>query len=375
MKKFIFILFLFSTNFIFAQNKLDFDGQYSAISSFSPDNKLDWFLGGRYLPQLSYKIPLDSPNFIDFEVSANLSASNLFHPFDSSCFNSSINPYRFWARYSGKQYEIRLGLQKIDFGSASILRPLQWFNQIDPRDPLQLTNGVCGALGRYNFLNNANIWLWVLYGNEKTRGFDVIETNEKIPEAGARIQLPIKKGEIAFSYHHRTSKTNDLDFVPQFEKIPENKIGIDAKFDLKVGLWFEATHSFKSKNIKNFTYQTLINIGTDYTFGIGKGLNVIAEHLIVNFDEKAFDFKNPVNISALITRYPLGFFDNLSAIFYYSWEQEDFTFFLNYEHQFNKITGYVMAYVNPETQQGIQQNDLVNNFAGPGIRLMLVYNH
>ena len=35
-----------------------------------------------------------------------------------------------------------------------------------------------------------------------------------------------------------------------------------------------------------------------------------------------------------------------------------------------------MAFYNPDTpQQGIQQNELVNQFAGPGIRLMLVYNH
>merc|ERR1712127_1137306 len=103
------------------------------------------------------------------------------------------------------QFELRVGLQKIDFGSASLLRPIQWFNQIDPRDPLQLTNGVYGVLGRYYFLNNANIWLWTLYGNEKTRGFDALETNKKVPEFGGRIQYPTKKGEIALSYHHRSA--------------------------------------------------------------------------------------------------------------------------------------------------------------------------
>lgn len=33
------------------------------------------------------------------------------------------------------------------------------FDQVDPRDPLKLTDGVRGLLGRYCFLNNADIWL------------------------------------------------------------------------------------------------------------------------------------------------------------------------------------------------------------------------
>tara|TARA_R110002033_G_scaffold171215_1_gene218624 strand:+ start:1559 stop:2149 length:591 start_codon:yes stop_codon:yes gene_type:complete len=187
----ILFLLLVSTH-IFAQQKLEFDGQFSAIASFSPDNILDWFAGGRYIPELSYKIPIDSLRFFDFEASANVSGSVLFHPFNTSDTNGNMDPYRVWARYSGNQYEIRVGLQKIDFGVATMLRPLQWFNQVDPRDPLELTNGVYGALGRYYFLNNANIWLWALYGNEKTRGFDAVETNKKYPnlEEGYSIRFP-----------------------------------------------------------------------------------------------------------------------------------------------------------------------------------------
>jgi len=374
MKYIVFILLLGSFH-LFAQEKIDFDGQISLISSFSSDNELNSFIGTRYIPELSYKIPIDSLQYIDFEASINLSASTLFHPFDTTNTDANINPYRLWARYVGKQYEVRVGLQKIDFGSATLLRPIQWFNQIDPRDPLQLTNGVYGALGRYYFQNNTNIWLWVLYGNEKSRGFDAIQTNKKIPEVGGRFQCPIPKGEIALSYHHRTANSTHISYLPQYEKISENRIGIDGKWDVTVGLWFEATHSHKAKNIGQLTNQTLLNIGTDYTFGIGNGINIIAEHLLISFDEKAFNFQSPNNISAITLSYPLGFFDKISSVFYYNWTGKSFTAFLNYEHQFKKIIGYLMLYYNPAIQQGIQQNDFVNNFVGPGIRLMLVYDH
>jgi len=68
-------------------------------------------------------------------------------------------------------------------------------------------------------------------------------------------------------------------------------------------------------------------------------------------------------------------YDNLNMVAYYSWGTQDFTFFLNYQHQFPKITAYIMAYYNPDTQIGVQQNELFNQFSGPGIRLMVVYNH
>ncbi|MEZ4884297.1 MAG: hypothetical protein R3E32_06110 [Chitinophagales bacterium] len=375
--RFSIVAWLFISFNGFAQNKVEFDGQISAIGSFAPDNEIDVFLGVRYIPELNYQVPLDSAQTksFDFEASVNIAGSIFSNSFKTNTTDGDIQPYRIWARYTNKQFEVRVGLQKIDFGAAAIIRPLQWFNQIDPRDPLQLTNGVYGILGRYYFLNNANIWLWTLYGNEKTRGFDFVETNKKIPEFGGRIQYPTSKGEIALSYHHRTASSMALTLMPQYQKIPENRIGIDGKWDIGVGLWFEGVLVHKTKNLGSLTNQALFNIGTDYTFGIGNGLNIILEHLLVSFDEKPLQLENTVNITATTISYPLGFFDNVSSVFTYNWGVQDVTFALNYQHQFKKIIGYLIASYTPSNQFGIQQNDLVNQFAGPAVRAMLVYNH
>ncbi|CAG0898473.1 unnamed protein product [Cyprideis torosa] len=139
---------------------------------------------------------------------------------------------------------------------TSLLRPIQWFNQIDPRDPLQLTNGVYGVLGRYYFLNNANVWIWGLIGNSRTRGFDVLETNKAAPEFGGRYQHPTNKGEIAISYHYRTARTDGI-LLPLNEKIPEHRIALDGKWDLEVGLWFEAAVIHKREDLDLLTNQTL----------------------------------------------------------------------------------------------------------------------
>lgn len=380
MKKFIFAT-MFMISLIGAtcgyaqQNSFEFGGQLSLVGSYSPDNTLNFFAGGRYLPELSYGIPLGANKLLDFEASANISGSAFFRPFDTATTSGDVQPYRIWTRYTGKQFEVRAGLQKIAFGSATLLRPLQWFNQIDPRDPLQLTNGVYGLLGRYYFLNNANIWLWSLYGNEETRGFDTVSTYSNIPEFGGRIQYPTSRGEIALSYHHRTANSEDMNGIPSFDKIPEHRIGLDGKWDVTIGLWFEASHVHKSRELGTLTNQTLLTLGTDYTFGIGNGLNVTAEHLFSSYDREPFELANTSNVSALSLSYPLGLWDSLSFFTYYNWPTEDVTFFINYEHQFSKVTGYIMAFYNPSTQIGIQQNELVNNFSGPGLRLMVVYNH
>ncbi len=357
------------------QSKFEFEGQFSAFGNYSPNAKPSGQLGGRYIPELNFSHELGLSKAIDFEGSVNmygLLSTSDFENFDNS---AKIKPYRIWGRYSGKQFELRIGLQKIDFGSSTMLRPLQWFNEIDPRDPLKLTNGVYGALGRYYFLNNANVWIWMLYGNEKTRGFDAVRTQKQTPEFGGRFQYPIPKGELGVSYHHRAANTQDLPGIPVYNRIPEDRYALDGKWDVVIGLWFEAVHIQKHKELGFLTNQTLLNLGADYTVGLGNGLYVVTEHLVVSMDESPFMFQNNSNISAATISYPLGLFDSLTSVSYYNWTSETSAFFVNYQHQFKKITSYLMAYYNPKSQHGIQENELLNMSTGPGLRFMLVYNH
>ena len=113
-----------------------------------------------------------------------------------------------------------------------------------------MTNGVYGVLARYYFDNNANIWFWTLYGNKDPKGWEATDTYWKIPEGGMRIQYPMKKGEVALSYHYRTADSRELPLEGyQFKKIPENRIGFDGKWDVKIGLWVEGAWIHKSKNV------------------------------------------------------------------------------------------------------------------------------
>ena len=385
MNKFISILLLsgFIVTNTFAQDStssvqtsLLFKGQLSSWAHFNPNNPYPLYLGGRYIPQVNYEIQFPKTKLIDFEASANIYGDVGIHFFDSASANGNINPYRIWARYSTEQLELRAGLQKIDFGTATMLRALRWFDQIDPRDPLRLTEGVWAGLGRYYFLNNVNVWIWGLYGNENLKGIEVIKTNDSFPELGGRVQFPVPRGEAAFSYHHRVADSRYLNgLVPSYSEIQENRIGFDAKWDLIVGLWLEAAWVNKDENLGMFTNQEAFTVGTDYTFGIGSGLYVVLENMLISYDEKAFEFSNTTNLTALSMMYPIGMFDNINAIFYYDWANNSLYNFVNWYRQFDRTTLYVMGYWNPETAQIPTAGSETNLYGGKGIQVMFVFNH
>jgi hypothetical protein len=359
-----------------AQNDLNFKGQLSGWMLYNGNNNLPLHTGGRYLPQLNYSINLKNGRLIDFEASANIYGIAGVNLFDTLSPSGDIKPYRLWARYSTDQFELRLGLQKINFGSASMLRPLMWFDQVDPRDPLGFTDGVWGLLGRYYFLNNANIWFWALYGNSNPRGWEAIGTNDRFPELGGRVQIPISSGEAALTYNYRTADSRDLSaIIPAFSEIYESKIGLDLKLDLTVGVWFESSLTFKSKDIGILTNQEIYNLGIDYTFGIGNGLYIVYEQLMAYSGERAFNFENRNSFSLMSISYPIGLFDNISGIVYYDWKNNQSYNFINWEKSFRSITLYVMAFFNPDNYNIPTQLTEYNLMAGNGIQIMLVYNH
>ncbi len=373
------ILFLFLTILFFdgsAQDSLIFKGQFSAYSHINTNNEFPWWNGGRYIPQLNYELRGPGEKLIDFEASANIYGNAGFEPFSSGSFNGDVKPYRFWGRYSTSQFEFRVGLQKINFGSATILRPLMWFDQIDPRDPLKLTDGVWGALARYYFLNNTNIWFWGLYGNKNRKGWEIFPSQKNIPEFGGRFQAPVPKGEAGLSFHHRTAIGNlTSETLTTFENSTENRFGFDAKFDIVVGCWVEASWSNYPENPGLYSNQEIINLGVDYTFGVGNGLAVIFEQLIASYDENPFEFQNSTTFSLLNLSYPMGMFDNISAIVYYDWTNKKSYNFLNWQKQFDKFSLYLMGYINPKEYNIPTQGAGEILYAGSGVQIMVVFNH
>ena len=346
-------------------------GQISGWTNINPKGELPFRTGGRIIPQLNLETVTENNRTVDFEGSLNAYGTLGIHRIDSSHTTGTIKPYRLWIRYSTNQLEIRAGLQKINFGSALLLRPLMWFDQVDARDPLQLTDGVWGLLGRYYFLSNHNIWLWVLHGNNKLKGWELLKTNPRYPEIGGRFQTPIPKGEAALTYHHRVIKDNSS----PSRNISEHRLGFDTRIDILLGLWIEATWISKEIKLGQLTNQTMINTGLDYTFALGNGIYMIAEQLLYSQDKTAFDFSDAVSFSAMSLSYPVGLFDNLDYLTFFNWTNSKIYNILSWKRQFDKSTVYLLGYWNPENETLPNRETAHNPYTGKGAQILFVYNY
>ncbi len=361
-------------------------GQAAAWFNVSHTGQADAWLGGRYLPRGNWEMTLGNGRSLGIEASVNAGGSTGWKNPDSLRWDGHIKAYRLWGRYASNRLEARIGLQKINFGSAGMLRPLMWFDQLDPRDPLQLTDGVWALLGRYFFLNNANMWLWVLYGNEGPRTWETGPTTSRTPEFGGRVQLPFRRGEVGAAIHHRRMDQPMLALPGSStgfpgvqegirERIPETRYGLDVRLDVLIGLWMEAAWIRKEQDAGLFSNQQLFTLGADYTFGLGNGLYLSCEYMALGTGRDAFRPDDAAHFSAVSLSYPLGLFDTFSAILYGDWTRESLYPFVRWQHQRDRLGLHLMAFWNPESIHLPQQGGGGQLFAGKGLQLMLVYHH
>lgn len=372
---------LLLTGLVFGQeNKVDLTlkNQVNTWGTANFRSPLLYQFGGRYLPELSLGKGLGNNHLIDLEASVNATAAYTFEGWEYVDNNGKISPYRAWLRYSNNSMEFRAGLQKINFGSAMLLRPLMWFDQIDPRDPLQLTDGVYAALGKYYFKNNATLWGWFLIGNDKAKGWDFLPSVIDKPEYGGRIQLPLGSGEAALSFNHRIANYEMLNTDSLYTgnlHQEQNKIGLDGKWDVGIGLWYEVVikHNGIGNDFLN-TWQDYINVGADYTFGLGNGLNVVGEFFRVNSSDLLFGKGTRVHFTAVSASYPIGMISNINYIMFVNWDAKEWYRFINFSQTYDYFTINFMAFWNPDNYNLYNINSDRVLYAGKGIQVLAVWN-
>jgi len=373
------IILLLSYCFLEAQEdstKITFNGQVTGWGVGQFENPFGIQLGGRFVPTLLGNIRLTPKARFDFEASLNINGSANFTGLHYDSVMGQFKPYRVWARYSLNKWELRFGLQKINFGSAKLFRPLMWFDEMDVRDPLQLTNGVYGGLARYYFSNNANIWLWTLLGNKKPKGYESIGTAQWQPEVGGRVQIPAGPGELALSTNFRNVDVhNVLLTAPEKTLLSEKRIGLDGKWDLGIGLWFESSVTKLDANTYNLPIvQDSWNLGADYTFGVGSGLGMTLEYFRYHSGDRFLVDGMAVNVIGSMFTYPVSVLDNVSAMVFYIPGNNLVFNYVNWTRTYDNWTLYAIGYWNPSTPLTISQSQGKNLFTGKGLQLMVNYN-
>jgi len=379
LKLFIVVVILFSFSDLSAQNdssKVSFNGQLTTWGVGQFQDPFGIQTGGRFVPTLLGNFNLTPTTKIDFEASLNINGTANFTGLRYDSVKGQLKPYRVWARYSTNKWEMRLGLQKINFGSAKLFRPLMWFDGVDVRDPLQLTDGVYGVLGRYYFPNNANVWLWSLIGNKKPKGYEAIGSAQWQPEIGGRIQIPAGPGELAVSTNFRNVDVHNFMInEPENTLLSEKRIGLDGKWDLGIGLWFESSVTKLDANTYSLpTVQDLWNLGADYTFGIGSGLGMTLEYFRYHTGNQFLINGTAINLIGSLFTYPVSILDNISAMVFYIPENNLVFNYVNWTRTYDNWTLYAIGYWNPSTPLTLSQSQGKNLFTGKGIQLMVNYN-
>jgi len=358
--------------------ELDFSGQLS-LWTMETRNRGDWEnnTGIRYIPQLSIGKSLNDDAVLDTEISLNGFATTEKNDENK---NYELDLYRAKLRYATAQTETRVGLQKINFGPAQLLRPLRWFDRLDPTDPLQLTDGLYALRFRYDALNNAGIWLWALYGNKDPKGYERLSTVTGKPEFGGRVHYPVLGGELAATLH--TRRVDGSRYL--IRDYTENRFALDGQWDIGIGIWFESV--FQQQEIESlipqqrtalstYPWTKMTTIGMDYTFGLGNGLHVLMEHMTTVISQEFYHWNENEQITAFSLNYPVGTLDNLQAIGYYSWEHNEYAQYLNWRRTYDNLVISLGLTHYPETIGNDGRFNFNPSKSGYGAQLMIIFNH
>jgi hypothetical protein len=364
---------------------VDVNGLAALAGSGSLNSTFDPYVSLRFIPAIDFSLTQGRTLTLDGEVSVDAVGTVTFPSEGSAESSGSLDPYRAWLRFAGPRVEARVGLQEISFGSATLFRPLMWFDSLDPRDPLQLTEGVYALLLRYYTKNNAGFSAWAMYGNDAQRGWDLAPPDPDSPEFGGRVQVPLFKGEFGAAYHHRKADLRalaaaDAPGAPApvepapVEPVPEDRFGFDGKWDVGIGIWVEAAIVHQDSPTLPRPYQRALTLGADYTFGIGNGLTALVEHFRLDSSAGAFSGGDAQDFSALLLRYPLGLLDELTGIFYYDWKSGGFSRFAAWKRTYDSLAFNVILFNNPDQVTVFPGQVGSSSFAGTGLQVLLSYN-
>ncbi len=349
-------------------------GQASGWLTSNPDLAPISQSGLRYIPELTMSRRLAGGLEGEADLSLNAFAVAAFTRNQRSDFAGKIKPYRAWLRLASDEFELRAGLQRISFGSATLFRSLMWFDKIDPRDPLQLTDGVYSLLARYYFLNNANIWLWGLYGNDDPKGWELVPTAKHTVEYGGRVQTPLLTGEAGFSYHRRQADFSGLP-PPAHASAPEDRYALDGKWDIGIGAWFEAVLVHAQTDYPGMAYQRQLTLGADYTFDVGNGLTALTEYFRIDDPASPLGAAAGHEFSGLSLNYPLGLLDRVSGILYRDWTAAEWYRLLSWQRTYDNWSFYLLGFWNPQRILLYRTQEGTKPFAGTGLQIMAVFNH
>jgi len=316
-----------------------------------------------YIPMLSLSRDLSIDRFVDLEWSYRMQ----YRMYEEDVVFSS-KPYRLWLRYSSEKIEARLGLQKIAFGPAMVLRSLAWFDTIDPKDPTGQTDAVKAFRLRLFPTSSLAIWLWSTNNDRDTLSY------------GGRAELSTSIGEWGLTYHQDPAELGQsVGQFPIFISGPHQRIALDYRYDGYFGFWFEGAGIFAdSKQDVELNRFTLFTLGADYTIPVGSGLLIMAETMKINGSSTVAESSSDQTYTALMASLPINMLHQLMFIAQIDWDNSHMYNYLRWGVTYDHFSLNFILSISPKRgDYDIAKEDLPKTIAGfgTGLQFMLIYNH
>ena len=317
-----------------------------------------------YIPMLSLSRDLSINRFVDLEWGYRMGKVYA----GDYAISSIEEPYRMWLRYSSDQIEARLGLQKIAFGPAMVLRSLAWFDTIDPKDPTGQTEAVEAFRLRLFPASSLALWLWSINNDQDTLSF------------GGRAELSTSIGEWGLTYHQDpTELGQSMGQFPIFISGSHQRAAVDYRYDGYFGFWFEGTGIFAdSKQDVELNRFTLFTLGADYTIPVGSGLLIMAETMKINGSSTTANSNSEQTYTALMASLPINMLHQLMFITQIDWDNSHIYNYLRWGVTYDHFSLNFIFSISPKRgEYDIAKEDLPKTIAGfgTGLQFTLIYNH
>jgi len=348
---FIALPYLLSAQSLSTKGQLWF-GALKGNNAPSNQSSLEMSIG--YIPTISFYKDMHNDRLFDVELAYR--AEQYYS--GESLLLDSFEPHRVWMRFSNQKTEIRLGLQKITFGPAQMLRSLSWFDSFNLKDPTGQTDGVDAFRLQWFPSNSFSIWSWL------------VRNEQSVVSYGGRGEFSTHIGEWGITVHH--DPTDALHIIGQtgawFDQ-RHNRVALDFRYDGLVGLWNESALIFsKSRNIM------LVTIGADYTLPVASGILIMTESMLINSSQKNSDRV----YTAFMASVPLGMIHQIMFITQLDWEEEKIYNYLRWSATYDRYSLNLIASISPKRSAYKEIDYLLPKTAagfGTNFQLMFIYNY
>jgi hypothetical protein len=159
------------------------------------------------------------------------------------------------------------------------------------------------------------------------------------------------------------------------ETVPQERFGIDGKWDVGPGIWFEGSLERAKSDLLPFEYRQLLTVGLDYTFGLGNGLTMLGEHFRLVESEEALSGGEDLQLSALSITYRVNVVDRLTAITFRDWDRDEGYYFVEWRRTFDRWRIHLIGFSNPESGTILPGRSSGSLFSGEGVQFVFVFNH